>query len=358
MPFEIVRNDITRMKVDAIVNAANNSLLGGGGVDGAIHRAAGPQLLEECRGLNGCRTGQAKITKGYDLPAKYVIHTVGPIWAGGGHGEKELLASCYRESLKLAEEHGCETVAFPLISSGAYGYPQDLALKTATEAILEYLADHDLYVYLVVFGRGAWLISSKLYANIQAYIDDSYIPPDYELQERRRQRFQMPHMLPDLSEREEEETLFAPKAAIRDEKAAAPTSGAVNAQMKPSGLADRLNNLDEGFRDMLLRKIDEKRITDAECYKKANVDRKLFNKIKNQPGYRPGKSTVLALAISLELPESEIREMLGKAGYALTKSDKFDVIVEYFIAERNYNIFEINEALFSFDQKLLGSVTG
>ena len=376
MPFEIIRNDITKMRADAIVNAANETLLGGGGVDGAIHVAAGPELLAECETLGGCRTGQAKLTKGYRLPCKSVIHTVGPVWQDGNHGEPELLASCYRESLKLAEEHGCESVAFPLISSGVYGYPKDRALRVASDTILEFLADHDMHVYLVIYDRRAFLISSSLYANIRSFIGDSDIDAGYyEMQERRRREYNILHsqapkseagpkarpsgVLPSLlRKRKEREKEAETGAAVED---ISPERDfcmeARPASILPDDLGKYVSRLDEGFREMLIRKIDEKQMTDAECYKRANIDRKLFNKIKNQPDYKPGKSTVLALAISLKLPMGEIREMLEKAGFSLSHSNKFDLIVEYFILHGNYNIWEINEALFSFDQKLLGSGT-
>ena len=331
MPLQIVRNDITTMKVDAIVNAANESLLGGGGVDGAIHRAAGPELLAECRTLNGCKTGQAKITKGYHLSAKFVIHTVGPIWRDGNHGERELLVSAYRSSLELALINRCETVAFPLISSGVYGYPKDQALKVAVDTIGEFLLSHDMTVYLVIFDRAAYTIGGKLFADIAAYIDDRYVEAHtdrYENQRRRMALEAMPSETP--------QWMPAP------------------CTMGASGLDEALSKLDESFSQMLLRKIDERGMTDAQCYKKANIDRKLFSKIRSDVHYKPSKPTAMAFAIALELPLAEAREMLEKAGFAFSHASKFDIIVEYFIAHQNYNIFEINEALFAFDQSLLG----
>ena len=330
MPLQIVRNDITKMRVDAIVNAANETLLGGSGVDGAIHQAAGPELLAECRTLHGCKTGQAKITKGYHLPAKFVIHTVGPVWEGGSYGERELLVSAYRSSLELALEHRCETVAFPLISSGVFGYPKDQALKVAVDTIGDFLLLHDMTVYLVIFDKAAYTISGKLFSDIAAYIDDRYVDEHTNSdEERRRRRFRV----------------LASAPMLEAEAAPAAVSGSLD---------EALELLDESFSQMLLRKIDEAGLTDAECYKRANVDRRLFSKIRSDIHYKPSKPTAMAFAVALELPLEEAREMLQKAGFAFSHASKFDIIVEYFIAHRNYNIFEINEALFAFDQSLLG----
>lgn len=338
MPLQIVRNDITKMKVDAIVNAANSSLLGGGGVDGCIHRAAGPELLQECRTLHGCETGGAKITKGYKLPCKYVIHAVGPIYRDGRHQEQKLLESCYKTSLNLAKKHGCESVAFPLISSGIYGYPKDQALKVAVDTISAFLLENDMMVYIVIFDRKAYQISGKLFADIAAYIDDRYVE---EHTDSRREQMRR------LKTLGESVCLSAASASMPPETA--------DKCVGRKTLEDALNQIDESFSEMLLRKIDESNMTDAQCYKKANIDRKLFSKIRSDKFYKPSKPTVLAFALALELPITEMRDMLSKAGFALSHSSKFDIIVEYFVEQGNYNVHEINEALFAFDQSLIGA---
>ena len=338
MPLILVRNDITKMPVDAIVNAANTSLLGGGGVDGCIHRAAGPELLAACRRLGGCRTGDAKLTRGYRLPCKYVIHTVGPVWRGGDCGERELLVSCYRTSLALAKEHHCQTVAFPLISSGVYGYPKEQALRTAMDAIGAFLQENDMTVYFVIFDRSAYQISSELFADIAAYIDDHYVDAHTD--------FIRSRPCPDLIPDEDDDARPACKA---------PGSAFLSAPRPLRSLDDRLKHLDAGFSETLLAHIDRSGKKDSEIYKRANVDRKLFSKIRSNPDYRPSKPTALAFAIALELDLEETRDLISRAGYALSRSSKFDVIIEYFISQRNYNIYEINEALFAFDQSLLGA---
>lgn len=343
MPIRIVRNDITKIECDVIVNAANSSLLGGGGVDGAIHKAAGKGLLLECMKLGGCKVGQAKLTKAYKLPSKFVIHTVGPKWKGGQKGEKELLESCYRESLRIAIDNNCESVAFPLISSGVYGYPKDQALRVAVDVISSFLVEHDMLVYIVVFDKSAFQISEKLFADIASFIDDKYADTHFEFNRTR-------------SDAWGESTLLGETRILPDEDfvgMSAPCAQAVTAP-KAISLEDAVNQMDESFSQMLLRKIDEKGLTDAECYKKANVDRKLFSKIRSDVHYRPSKPTTIAFAVALELSLEETKDMLMKAGFALSRSNKFDIIIEYFISNNNYNVFEINEALFAFDQSLLG----
>jgi len=339
MPIQLVRNDITKMQVDAIVNTANNKLELSGGVNGAIHKAAGPKLLEKTLTLGGCKTGEAKITEGFELPCSYIIHTVGPMWYGGHYDEEALLTSCYRHSLELALEHSCKSIAFPLISAGIYGYPKEQALKvamnTCSSFLLEQVPDNDLMVYIVLFGKDCFDVGSKLFAGIEQYIDDNYAEAHHD----RRRRQLLPHELHDA---------YMPPPCF----AAAPMA---DFAMEKVSLEDELDMIDESFSQMLLRKIAEKGMKNSDCYKRANIDKKLFSKINNDVAYKPKKQTALALAVALELPLEETRELLMKAGLALSHSDKFDIIVEYFIKQGIYNIFEINEVLFYYDQPTLGS---
>lgn len=328
MPLEIIRNDITKLSVDAIVNAANSTLLGGGGVDGCIHRAAGKELLEECKTLGGCKTGDAKITGAYKLPCKFVIHTVGPVWKGGNNNEEALLRSCYRNSLALARENECQSVAFPLISAGVYKYPKSQALKVAIDTISEFLFENEMQVYIVLFDKSACQIGKKIFPDIEEYIDDRYVDEHAIL----RRSVTMGNFPCQESRTMRCEDCFA-----------------------PNELDSMLEQIDESFSQMLLRKIDEKGITDVECYKKANIDRKLFSKIRSDIHYKPSKQTAIAFAISLELTLTETKDLLQKAGFALSHSNKFDIIIEYCISKGHYNIHEINEVLFSFDQSLLGA---
>ena len=333
MPLHIVRQDITKMKCDAIVNAANSSLLGGGGVDGAIHKAAGIGLYYECKELGGCDTGDAKLTLGYDLPCKYVIHTVGPVWKGGNNGERELLVSCYKKSLTLAKEKNCQTVAFPLISSGIYGYPRREALTVAADTISEFLSCNEMTVYLVVFDKLSYSISARLFYEVSQYIDDNYVG---EIEE------------PCFLRRCESASFNASYSK------ALPLSEEKIAEKGRISLTDMLSKLDDNFAVTLLKLINVKGLSDVECYKKANVSKQTWYKIMNEKDYKPSKNTVISFAIALELTLDEAQQLLSTVGFTLSKSSKFDVIIEYFLKKREYNIFTINETLFKFDQTCLG----
>jgi O-acetyl-ADP-ribose deacetylase (regulator of RNase III) len=322
MPLTIVRQDVTKMRADAIVNAANTALQMGGGVCGAIFKAAGAQELQTaCNKLAPIQTGEAVITPGFKLPAKFVIHTAGPVYRDGNRGEEQFLRSCYLNALKIAAENSCASIAFPLISSGIYGYPKADALRVATAAIRDFLRENDIDVSLVVFDKAAFAVSRELLGEVAAYIDEHYVD------EHTMARSQLLHM--------GETSLFAAPMA------------------KQQSLDDLISKLDEPFSATLLRFIDAKGKTDVEVYKRANIDRKLFSKIRS-PDYRPGKKTVVALCVALALTPGETDDLLARAGFALSRSVKFDVMVEYFIASGRSDIFEINNVLFEYDQPILG----
>lgn len=341
MPVKIVRNDITAMLVDAIVCPANAQLAPGGGLSAAIHSAAGKRFTADCAALGGCKTGQAKFTKAYDLSCRYVIHTVGPVWKGGHNDERRLLCSCYLNSLELAKRLDCKSIAFPLISTGGFGYPKAEAFKLAMDTVSAFLLtdDGDMEVYIAVFDPQSVQIGEKLFSGIEKYIDDNYVSK-YVLDK--------PTQRPDIGS---DTTAYVPRLFEEDLCYSYSSS---RHSVDSSVLERELRWIDEGFSEMLLRKISEKGMSDAQCYKRANIDRKLFSKIRSNPAYRPRKHTAIALAIALELSLEETKELLMKAGFALSHSSKFDIIVEYFIKNKIYDIYTTNEALFKFDQPLLG----
>ncbi len=370
MPFEIVRNDLTNMQADAIVNAANPKPVIGYGVDSAIHRKAGRRLLTARKKEGMISFGEAAITPAYNLDARYVIHTATPVWQGGNCQEEKLLRACYQNSLKLALKYNCESIAFPLLASGNHGFPKELALHTAINVFSSFLMKHDMQIYLVVFDRSSFVLSEKLFASVQSHIDDTYILENcgYEYGLHTAENVRDFRELPFR-----ESTIRCPNSDIMDDapvpklsapllKPCAPSAPAMAAPSVPAPsassarkLEDLMKEVDSTFSETLIRLIDRKGLKDSEVYKKANIDRKLFSKIKNNPYYKPGKVTAIAFAIALELSLDETKDFIRKAGYALTHSSKFDIIIEYFLLEKKYDIFEINETLFAFDQPLIGS---
>ena len=356
MPFEIVRNDIVNMQTDAIVNTANPEPIVGSGVDSTIHKKAGDKLLLARKKIGKIDFGDAVITKGFDLDAKYVIHTVGPVWLDSNHQEEQILSSCYRKSLALAKKYRCESVAFPLIATGNYGFPKSLALQIAIREISTFLLENEMQVYLVVFDRDAYELSEKLFKSVSSYIDENYISDrtldEYlteslynSIAETRRKTDRLKLI------RSSSKNIFP--AQLLSEAHDVPVAAA--APMAADDWGRLLRNLDAGFSETLLKLIDRTGKKDSEIYKKANVDRKLFSKIRNNMDYKPSKTTALAFAFALELDIEETKDFIGRAGFALSHSSKFDVIVEYFLVNGNYNVFELNEVLFAFDQPLIGA---
>ena len=347
MPFTIIRNDITRVCADAIVNTANPRPIVGAGTDAMIHAKAGPKLLEARQKIGNIVPGQAAITKAFDLDARYVIHAVGPVWMDGTHGEEILLRSCYDNALELARKHRCRSIAFPLISAGTYGFPRDKALQIAIAAFSDFLLQHDMQITLVVFHAEAWQLSEQLFQGLHSYIDQHYVDTwtsaAYEGVDRRRQararRMVDAEYMPVL-----EPPMAAPSPKKSETKGKATRS-----------LAELLRKPEAGFTETLLDYIDRSGKKDSEIYKKANLSKQHFSKIRNNPHYQPTKPTALALAIALELSLEDTKDLIGRAGFALTGSSKFDLIIRYFIESGNYNIIEINMALYEFDQSLLGS---
>lgn len=350
MPFEIVRNDIVNMQVDAIVNTANPESIIGDGVDNQIHLAAGPQLLAARKRIGNIDFGDAVVTPAFCLPTKIVIHTVSPFLYNQPDSAEKLLRSCYKRSLTLAKENKCESIAFPLLGAGNCGFSDSTALKIATSEITSFLFENDMMVYLCVFNRDAFALSEKLFASVKSYVDENYVEERIHssfchsaIEDGGRSRRSTSNNMPSTRAM----SIEAPEEA--DTKRMRATS------CPPiDDLGEKLKKLDAGFSETLLRLIDLTGKKDSEIYKKANVDRKLFSKIRNNPQYKPSKSTALAFAVALELDLTATKDLLQRAGYAISRSSKFDLIIEYFITNKIYNVFEINETLFAFDQPLIG----
>lgn len=336
MPFTIVRNDIANMRSDAIVNTANPEPVIGYGTDSAIHAKAGPELLQARQRIGRILTGDAAITSAYELNAKYVIHTVGPVWEGGGCHEEAALRSCYEKCLRLACKKRCKSIAFPLISTGTYGFPKDKALQIAVDVFRHFLQEQEMDIYLVVFNREAYQLSESLTSRVASYIDENYVSTREKIAEGQRYLRTM---------------CLKPMALSGEERCAPPPMAPCAAAVD---LKEMLKQADAGFSETLLRLIDETGKKDAQIYKRANVSKQHFSKIRNNRDYKPTKATALAFAIALELDLEKTRDLIGRAGYALSNSSKFDLIIRFFIEQRNYDIFEINATLYEFDQMLLG----
>ncbi len=356
MPFQIIRANITTVEADAIVNTANPLPRVGAGTDYAVYTAAGMEdMLAERRKIGQIHPGEAAVTPAFALPARYVIHTVGPSWEGGGAGEFEALASCYRKSLLLARQLGCESIVFPLISTGTYGFPKDKALQIAMDTIGTFLEDEDMDVTLAVLNREAYELSAELAADVRAYIDDHSAAALHAME----YSYQgMPRPVPPAPKQKRRlfSDLLGKKARVDHEPfedaeatAAKMTAGSVQ------GLPDRLAAKSDTFQEKLFSLIDEREMADTEVYKKANLDRKLFSKIRSNADYAPKKTTVLALAVALRLDLAQTKDLLARAGYAFSPSSTFDLIVQYCFEKEIYDIFRVNALLFEYDQPLLGS---
>ena len=351
MPFFMIRNDITKVRADAIVNPANEELLEGSGTSRAIYLAAGEEKLDKaCRKIGRCELGKAAATPAFRLTAQYIFHAVGPVWINGERGEEEILYHTYMETLRLAEDYRLDSIAFPLLSAGNYGFPKDIAMRTAVRAISEFLMDHEMTVYLVLYDQDSFTISKKLSDSIEEYIDDHYveendemIPGDEDYPKAAREEFRM-----------KLDNIPVTASMPRPQRAAQRIEQRADQEVQMNFLEQLLRKKEETFSQALLRMIDERGLKDSYVYKKANIDRRHFSKIRNHLDYTPNKKTVIAFAVALELSLEETNDLLMKAGYAFSNCSKFDVIIRYFIEKKDYDIFEINEALFSFHQPTLG----
>ena len=370
MPFQIVRNDITKMYVDAIVNTANPMPGYGAGIDTAVYEAAGiEKLLAKRLEIGMIDRGNSVITDGFNLPAKYIIHTVGTAWQGGTYGEEKIIRACYKSVFQLALENEIQSLAIPLLASGCYGFPKGIALRIALSEIEAFMADHDMDVYLVVFDEKSVALSAELYGDIDEYINDNYVD------EKTDKEYSSSYYSDEKLESPRQDS-FAGSAfsnasllldSIKPKKLGGKKSRASVADVEINecicaepiaagrSLDDVINDIDKTFMELVFSFADAKGISDVELQKRANIGRKAFSKLKCGTTKNPSKATALALAIGLELNLDETKDLLSRAGLALSPCSKQDIIVQYFIEKEAYDIYEINIALFDHGEGLLGS---
>lgn len=372
MPFKIVRNDLTKMHVDAIVNTANEAPIYSCGVDTAVYKAAGEEeLLFERKKIGYMEEGQVAITSGFKLPAKYIIHAVSPYYVDGESGEEEKLRVCYRRSLRLAEQHDCKSIAFPLIATGSFGYPKEEGMRIAVDEINAFLLGHDMLIYLVVFDTRATQLGFNLYPDLEAYIDHNYVcekreeeygdryfgsvpkgTPGYEAY--RQERIDFEKKLKQSAPRSRYSEPLMAKEETRDECVVESICEVDDYseedyfgffEENDSAIKERMAHMADTFQQYLFYLIEQKGFTNAEVYKRAIVTKQLFSKIKKNPNYHPDKATAMRLCVGAKLSLDETKDLLARAGYALSPCDKSDIIFSYFLEHHVHDMIEIDIAL-------------
>ena len=364
MPFEIVRNDIVKMEVDAIVNTANPKPVVGTGVDTAIHKAAGPELLKAREKIGELKVCEAVATPAFDLPAKYVIHVVGPAWVDENTVEEEMLARSYRAALDVAAKEKCKSIAFPLLSTGNYGFPKKLSMRIALDVFSKFLMEHEMQIYLTVFGEEAFKLSNTLFRSVQAYIDENYVS------EKTAEEYgvdgapyhigatnQSPRMKARREAQHEYAAEFLSELLEKDEALydAMPMMGAEAPAGGKPDLSDMMKNMDATFSDTLMALIDASGEKPSKIYNSAGVSKQVFSKINSNSHYQPSKATAIAFCLALNLNLEETQDLLARAGFTLSKSSLFDVIIMYCIENKIYNVMMVNEMLFEYDLAQIGS---
>ena len=341
MPFRIIRDDITKVKADAIVNPANPEPVIGGGVESAIYEAAGRErLLEARKELGRLNPGKVGVTEAFNLDAKYIVHVSGLYWKGGNSFEARCLKECYEKALKAALDKGCKSIAFPLLATGTYGFPKDIGLDVAVSTFTEFLEEYEMDITLVVFGNDAVNVSGKLVDEVRSFVDDKYVKEALETEykeDRNIERYALPnerfHLLL------KEETYDVPDGACTKDTFSAKQPGSLETALK--------NIYKESFEKHLQQLINKKGLKNSEVYAAANISKQYFSKLlKGQ--VKPSKDKMLALAVGLRLNTDEVVDFLRIAGYALSPISQTDTVVEYFIRKQEYNVLKINIVLFDY----------